>query len=290
MYVSMKEMLEQANAGGYAVMSINCFNLETIRAVIAAAEAEKAPIIVNIHQEHFLNHSDSELITPVVKLLANRASVPVSLSFDHGEKVEYLKQAIDDGFASVMVDASRFDLEGNIAMTREVVEYARPRGVSVEGEIGCMGGSEGGKFTEHSMYTDPDEAKRFFEETGIDALAVSIGTSHGDYPEGMVPKFDMERLRRIKALTHAPLVLHGGSGSGEENIRNAVQNGINKINVGCDFMNASRDSTKRILEKYPDINYYEMIHQVEKESAELVRYYIRLSGSAGMYKEEIESC
>ena len=280
MYVPMKPMLDRANEEGYAVMSINCFNLETARSVIRAAELVNAPIIVNIHQEHFLNHCDSRLITPIVKTLAQRASIDVSISFDHAEEFDYIKKAIDDGFSSVMVDGSRFDLDGNIALTRKVVEYARQYDVSVEGEIGTLGGSEGGSFTQNSMYTDPLEAKRFFEETGIDALAVSIGTSHGNYPDGMVPKFDMERLKEIKKLTGAPLVLHGTSGSGEENIKGAVANGINKINVGCDFMNANRDSTARILKETPDVNYYVMIHQVEEESIELVRYYIRLSGSS----------
>lgn len=281
MYVSMKEMLEDANRQGYAVMAINCFNLETARAVIAAAELERAPVIVNIYQDHLLHHCDSELIAPLVRTLAERAKVNVALNFDHGQEVEYLIKAIDDGFSSVMVDASRFDLEGNIAMTKKVVEYAHKKGVSVEGEIGCLGASEGGAFTENSMYTDPQEAKRFAEETGIDALAISIGTSHGNYPEGMVPEFDMDRLREIKRLTQMPLVLHGGSGSGEANILNSVKNGINKINVGCDFMNANRDSTVKILKENPEVNYFDLIHRTEQDSIELVRYYIRLSGSSG---------
>lgn len=281
MYVSMKEMLDAANLGGYAVMAINCFNLETARSVIRAAEAENAPIIVNIFADHLLTHSDSELITPIVKTLAARASVDVALNLDHGQEADYIKKAVDDGFSSVMVDASRFDLEGNIKMTKELADYAHARGVSVEGEIGCLGASEDGKFTQDAMYTDPEQAKEFVERTGIDALAVSIGTSHGNYPDGMVPKFDIERLRKIKELTGAPLVLHGGSGSGEENIRASVANGINKINVGCDFMNANRDATARILKDNPQINYFDLIHQVETDSVELVRYYIRLAGSNG---------
>ncbi|HAS38167.1 MAG TPA: fructose-bisphosphate aldolase, partial [Ruminococcaceae bacterium] len=217
MYVSMKKMLADANAGNYAVMAINCFNIETARAVIGAAEEEKAPIIVNIFQDHLLTHCDSELITPVVKILAERASVDVALNFDHGQEKEYLIKAIDDGFSSVMVDMSRFDLEENIRRTKEIADYAHAHGASAEGEIGCLGASEGGNFTQDAMYTDPEQAKMFFDRTGIDALAISIGTSHGNYPDGMVPKFDIERLKAIKKLTGAPLVLHGGSGSGEEN-------------------------------------------------------------------------
>jgi len=281
MYVSMKEMLRKANEGNYAVMAINCFNLETARAVIMAAELEKAPIIINIVQEHLLTHSDSELITPIVKTLAQRVNVEVALNFDHGEEYEYLKKAIEDGFSSVMVDASRFNLEGNILLTKKVVEFASKFDVSVEGELGCMGASEGECFTVNSMYTDPHEAKKFVEETGIDALAISIGTSHGNYPEGMIPEFDFKRLKEIKDITKMPLVLHGGSGSGEDNIKKSVEYGINKINVGTDFLDACCDSAKKQLEKDPNINFFTLMHQVEKDSIEKVRYYIKLSKSTG---------
>lgn len=281
MYVSMKEMLDKANKENYAVMAINCFNVETARTVITAAELERAPIIVNLYQDHLINHCDSELITPIVRTLANRATVNVALNFDHGQEARYLKKALDDGFSSVMVDASRYDLEENIKITKEVAEYAHALGATVEGEIGCLGATEGGEFSSGDMYTDPLEAKRFAEETGIDALAISIGTSHGNYPDGVVPEFDFERLKRIKELTRMPLVLHGGSGSGQKNIKYAVKYGINKINVGCDFMNACRDSVKAHLNKDPEINFYSLMHQIEKESVELVQYYIRLSGSAG---------
>ncbi|SNX55035.1 class II fructose-bisphosphate aldolase [Thermoanaerobacterium sp. RBIITD] len=279
MYVSMTEMLKKANQNNYAVMAINCFNIETARAVIKAAELENAPIIINVVQEHLLNHCDSGLITPIVKILASRTNIKVALNFDHGQDVLLLKKAIDDGFSSVMVDASRFGLEGNIAMTKEIVQYAHPKGVSVEGEIGCMGATEGANFTVNDMYTNPKEALRFVRETGIDALAISIGSSHGNYPKGMVPKFDFERLKVIKELTKMPLVLHGGSGSGEDNILKSVKYGINKINVGCDFMNANIAAIKARLKENPDINYYVLMHQVEQDSINLVRYYIKLSGS-----------
>ena len=281
MYVSMKGMLERANKGNYAVMAINCFNIETTRACIEAAQSLRAPIIINIVQEHMVNHCDSNLIAPIVEKLANRASVEVALNFDHGEEVPLLKKALQDGYSSVMVDASRYDLEGNIKMTREIVEFAQQFDASVEGEIGCMGATEGEEFTSDQMKTDPQQALRFATETGIDALAVSYGSSHGNYPKGYVPEFDFERLKEIKELTKMPLVLHGGSGSGDENILKSVENGINKINVGCDFMNANTEAIKKHLAEDPDINYWVMMHQVEKESQELVKHYIRLSGSEG---------
>ncbi len=281
MYVSMREMLAKANNENYAVMAINCFNIETARSVIQTAQEERAPIIINIVQEHMIEHCDSNLIAPIIKKLANRASVEVALNFDHGEEESLLKKAIVDEYSSVMVDASKYDLEGNIKMTRRIVKFAEAYGASVEGEIGGMGACEGNNFTAEDMITSPDEAKRFADETGVDALAISIGTSHGNYPKGYVPEFRFDRLQAIKTLTKMPLVLHGGSGSGDENIKKAVKYGINKINVGCDFMNANVASIKRQLAENPDINYWVMMHQVEKDSKELVRHYIRLSKSNG---------
>jgi len=180
MYVSMKNMLADANANGYAIMAINCFNIETARSVISAAEKSNAPIIVNIYKDHLLNHCDSALIAPIIKTLADRAKVSVALNLDHGEEKDYILKAIDDGFSSVMVDASRFDIDGNIKMTREVVEYAHARGVSVEGEIGCMGASEGGAFTQDSMYTDPIQAKEFYEQCGSKVCEMSAES--GSHP------------------------------------------------------------------------------------------------------------
>lgn len=277
----MKGMLERANKGNYAIMAINCFNIETARAVINAAQKERSPIIVNIVQEHMVNHCDSELIAPIVKKLAERSSVEVALNFDHGEEVGLIKKAITDGYSSVMVDASKYDLDGNILMTKEIVKFAEAYDVSVEGEIGCIGGSEGGQYTKESMLTNVEEAKRFVDETNVDALAISIGTSHGNYPEGYVPEFDFTRLKEIKEATKMPLVLHGGSGSGAENIKKCVEYGINKINVGCDFMNANVASIKAHLKEDPDINYWVMMNQVEKESQQIVQDYIKLAKSNG---------
>lgn len=281
MYVSMKEMLDKANKEGYAVMAINCFNLETARSVIRAAELEEAPVIVNLFQDHLLGHCDSELIVPIVKTLTDRSKVDVALNYDHGQDFASVRKAIDDGFSSVMVDASLYEYEENIRITKDMVEYAHDKKVSVEAELGCMGASEGGELTTEAMMTDPDQAKDFAERTGIDCLAISCGTSHGNYPDGMVPDLDFERIKKIKELTHMPLVLHGGSGAGERNIRKAVENGINKINVGCDFMNANRDAAIEILEQNRKINFFDFVEAVEEKSIELIRYYIKLSGSVG---------
>lgn len=284
MYTSMKNMLLDASKNHYAVMAINCFNIETCRCVINAAEKEDAPIIVNIFKDHLLTHCESALIAPVVRYLADRAKISVALNYDHGSDEKSLLKAIDDGFSSVMADMSQYTIEENIKRTRSIADYAHSKGASIEGEIGSLGQTEGGNYTGKKMYTDPDEAKKFFDETDIDALAISFGSSHGNYPEGKSPEFDFDRLKAIKKKTGAPLVLHGGSGSGEENIINAVKYGISKINVGCDFMNANKNNVMHLLEENPDINYFDLIHESEKESEKLVRYYIGLSGSKGKNK------
>lgn len=278
MYVSMKGMLKRAHEGNYAIMAINCFNLETARAVINAAQSLRAPIIINIVQEHLVNHCDSELITPIVKTLAQRASVEVALNYDHGEDILLVKKALHDGYSSVMIDASKYDFDKNIEITKSIVEFAQQFDASVEAEIGAMGATSG-NFTDEAMKTDPKQAQQFVEATGIDCLAVSFGSSHGDYPEGYIPKFDFDRLKEIKKLTKIPLVLHGGSGSGDENIIKSVKYGINKINVGCDFMTANTDAIKAHLKEDPNINYWVMMNQVEKESEAIIKHYIKLSGS-----------
>jgi fructose-bisphosphate aldolase class II len=279
MYVAMKEILDRANKENYAVMAINCFNLETARTVITTANKLNAPIIINIYQAHLAEHAYTNLITPIVKTIASQVKVPVALNLDHGTDKELVYQAINDGFSSVMYDGAEFELERNIAETKSVVSYAHQHGVSVEAELGSLGATAGDNYTLDDMKTNPDQAADFVKKTGIDALAISYGSSHGNYPEGMTPEFDFERLQAIKASVDIPLVLHGGSGSGSENILKSVQYGINKINVGCDFMNANRDSTQKIIQADPDVNYFDLIHQVEQDSAEVIAHYIELSCS-----------
>lgn len=281
MYVSMKEILKRANEGNYAVIAINCYNIETSRAVINAAQSLRAPVIINIVHEHLVNHCDSELITPIVKLLAERASVEVVLNYDHGQNISLIKKALHDGFSSVMVDRSNFKLEENIKATKEVVDFAQTYGASVEGEIGGMGTGYDGNLTSETMKTDPEQAVRFAKQTGIDVMAISFGSSHGNYPKGYIPILDFERLRKIKELTKMPLALHGGSGSGDENIKKCVEFGINKINIGTDFMNVQTAAVKHYVEQDPNIHFWVMMHQVELDSQEIVKHYIKLSGSVG---------
>lgn len=280
MYVSMKGMLARANQGKYAVMAINCFNLETAKAVIEAAQELRAPIIVDLLQDHLMQHLGSKLLTRPIIEMANAASVEVAINLDHGQDVGFVKRCLRDGFSSVMMDASRYPIDENIRITKEMVEFAQSYDASVEGEIGNIGSVSRNQMTDDEMYTNPDLAIRYAKETGIDALAISYGSSHGDYPDGYIPAFRFDILEKIKGETGIPLVLHGGSGCGEENIRKSISLGINKINVGSDFFKAQINSIKENMVGN-EIDYFDVIHQTIKAGKDLVKYYIELAGSEG---------
>lgn len=280
MYVSMKGMLARANQGKYAVMAINCFNLETAKAVIEAAQELRAPIIVDLLQDHLIQHLGSKLLTRPIIEMANAASVEVAINLDHGQDIGFVKRCLRDGFSSVMMDASRYPIDENIRITKEMVEFAQSYDASVEGEIGNIGSVSRNQMTDDEMYTNPDLAIRYAKETGIDALAISYGSSHGDYPDGYIPAFRFDILEKIKGETGIPLVLHGGSGCGEENIRKSISLGINKINVGSDFFKAQVNSIKENMVGN-EIDYFDIIHQTIKAGKDLVKYYIELAGSEG---------
>jgi len=276
----MKGMLARANQGKYAVMAINCFNLETAKAVIEAAQELRAPIIVDLLQDHLMQHFGSKLLTRPIIEMANAASVEVAINLDHGQDVGFVKRCLRDGFSSVMMDASRYPIDENIRITKEMVEFAQSYDASVEGEIGNIGSVSRNQMTDDEMYTNPDLSIRYAKETGIDALAISYGSSHGDYPDGYIPAFRFDILEKIKGETGIPLVLHGGSGCGEENIRKSISLGINKINVGSDFFKAQINSIKKTMVGN-EIDYFDVIHQTIKAGKDLVKYYIELAGSEG---------
>lgn len=280
MYGSMKEMLQRANNGNYAVMAINCFNLESAKAVIDAAQELRAPIIIDLLQEHLAEHFDSDILTEPIIKLAQAASVEVAINLDHGQDMAGVKQCLYNGFRSVMVDASAYPIVENSAITKEMVAFAQMFDASVEAEVGGIG-SVASHQTDEEMFTDPALAIRFAKETGIDALAISYGSSHGNYPEGFYPDFHFDILDEIKAATQMPLVLHGGSGCGAANIKKSVAKGINKINVGADFMTAQRESITRNLATDPSMDYVQLIHETMEAGKQVVKEYIELAGSAG---------
>jgi len=282
MYESMRGILAKANEEGYAVMAINAFNLESAAGVIHAAAQMDAPIIIDLLQDHVKAYFDCDVLAAPLIKMAQRVHVPVAINLDHGSDVAHLKRCLHEGFSSVMVDASMRPFNENVGITRSVVEFAQQFGASVEAEVGGMGlVQEGSGFTSTGMYTNPDDAIAFIEQTGIDALAVSYGSSHGAYPEGYVPEFRFDIVEKIKAATGIPLVLHGGSGTTPETIKRSIACGINKINVGTDYMIAQRTFIAHALSEQPDYDYPELIHRSYLAGAAVIERYIELSGSQG---------
>ena len=229
MLATLNEVLEIAQARNCAVGSFNTPNLESVQAVISAAEELGEPVILmhaQVHEEMGLIRMED--IVDVMLLKAEKASVPVCVHLDHGTDVDYVKRGMELGFTSVMYDGSTLPLVENYDNTCTVVELAHRLGISVEAEVGSMGVREGGEGGGESIYTDPSEAKAFVEKTGIDALACAFGTAHGLYLKQ--PKLDFDRLAEIRRIVDVPLVMHGGSGVSEENYRIAIATGIRKIN------------------------------------------------------------
>lgn len=286
MYASMKNMLLHAHQNHYAVVAINVVNMEQVKACIESAEEEHSAIILNISPRQMKAHAYPYIMAPMVKNLAERANVPVALNIDHGVNMEDILQAIHCGYSSVMVDASSFPLEENIRRVSAVCALAHEKGLSVEAELGHVGIAANADGQNADYYTNVGQAKEFVERTGCDCLAVAIGTAHGSYPKNMIPKLDFDRLRELKETLDMPLVLHGGSGAGEENIRRAVACGINKINVCTDLMNYAKESLVKTLKEQPDIQYMELNEAVEEAMKTFIKNFMRLIGSSGRYTFE----
>ncbi len=286
MLVNMKYILDAANRDGYAVMAVNTINMEMARAVITAAAEEHSPIIVQLGKGQMTKHAHPDDVIPMIQDMARRVDVPVCLNLDHGPDFEAELDAMHRGFTNVMIDASSLPFEENVRRTRQIVDLAHARGISVEAELGHVGMAADGDDQSADMYTNVAQAVEFVERTGIDALAVAIGTAHGKYPEGYVPKLDFDRLAELKAALKMPLVLHGGSGSGEANIRKAVAGGINKINV---YTDVSRVAGKAMQERWaqePGTDLINIMMAAESAIKEYVKGYIRMIGSNDRYTFE----
>ena len=237
MLVNLNEVLKPAQAGGYAVGLFNTTDTDMLQAAIEAAEARRAPIIIGT-AEILLPYGELSLIAPSVIAAAKRASVPVVVHYDHGLTFERCMEALRLGFSSVMFDGSTLPYEENIAQTREIVKIAHSFGATVEGEIGHVGNAD--EEESEARYTTVEEAKAYLSATGVDALAIAIGTAHGAYK--VAPKLSFERLREIKAAVDVPLVLHGGSGLTDDDFKNAVKDGIAKVNIFTDLCVAGMNS------------------------------------------------
>lgn len=235
MLMNMKELLEVADRHQFAVPAFNAGCGQIVKAAVETAEEKHSPVIIEVHPDE-LEFLGDAFITYCVKA-ANDTRMPVVVHLDHGSSYAQIERAVRDGYTSVMIDASRRSFEENVLITGRVVEFAHPLGVSVEAELGTIGimGNSAEEGTKEITYTVPSEAEKFVRLTGVDALAVGIGTAHGLYPKGYVPKLRLDILKEIKAAVDIPLVLHGGSGNPDEEVAAAVKLGINKVNISSDI-------------------------------------------------------
>jgi fructose-bisphosphate aldolase class II len=303
MFVNPKQYLVRARREGWALGGFNVFNLESARAVIDAATELAAPLLVQT-SEGAVKHAGLENLVAIVRQLADRTRAPIALHLDHGKSEELARAAVDAGYTSVMIDASRESFDVNLRETRDIVAYAHSRGVHVEAELGTLGGIEDlGEESMRSMLTDPAQAVRFAAETGVDALAVAIGTSHGAYKFKGEPHLDFDRLREIASQVEQPIVLHGASTLPREGvelanrygaklehaigipvplIQQAVKLGVAKVNTDSDLRLAALGRLREVLTKRPDIfNVYELMGELEQAIRQATAERIRVLGGAG---------
>jgi fructose-bisphosphate aldolase class II len=303
MLVTNKDLLYPARQKAYAVGAFNINNLESLLAVAEAAVEEKSPVIVAVTPSA-IKYAGLAYLAKIVKTAAELATVPMSLHLDHGENFETVSKCIEAGFTSVMIDGSFLKFEENVALTKRVVDFAHPKRVAVEAELGRLAGVEESTVEEkEAVLTDPNSAKDFVEKTGVDALAVAIGTSHGAYKFKAEPKLDFERLKLVREKINAPLVLHGASsvpqwiiekavkygaelagakGIPEEHIKKAISFGIAKINIDTDLRLAFTATIREFLANSPkEFDPRKILGPAKEAMKEVIKGKMRLFGSSG---------
>ena len=287
MLVTMKEMLIDAKRKHYAIPAFDVSNYEMMKAVLETCEEEKSPaLLMGLGVD--LQGRDMQLLTSMVKSASDYFNVPVCFHLDHATDFDFIKTAIDNGFSSVMYDGSVLPFNENALKTADVVKYAHKKGVTVEAELGHVGNASVGSISETGADVDPgesltvpEEVSKFIDITDVDALAVAIGTAHGVYKK--TPELRIDRLDEITAVCDRPLVLHGGSGTPDDQMKNAIAHGITKINIYSDVLYALNQGLKNTLNKvtnpstWPFIVYEDAIKMMK----EVVREKIRTFGSAG---------
>ena len=246
--VTVNTMLKDAQVTGKAIGAFNIENMEMAQAVIDAAMEINRPVILQTTPST-LRYASVSVFAAMVSALAKKASVPVAMHLDHGSSYDLVMEAIGAGYSSVMFDGSPLSFKENVAVTRRVVKAAEARGISVEAELGSVGGKEDDHEAE-ADYTDPDKAEEFVELTGVDSLAIAIGTAHGIYSG--VPRLDIPRLAKIREKVSVPLVLHGASGLSAEAVRACISEGICKVNFATELRIAYSDGVKAYLSENPD--------------------------------------
>ncbi|MEN6350546.1 MAG: class II fructose-1,6-bisphosphate aldolase [Syntrophomonas sp.] len=279
--VPVHDLLSKAEQGGYAVGAFNANNMEIVQAIMEAAERENSPVIMQASQGA-INYAGLEFITGMVRIAAEAGSVPVALHLDHGTDFDQVVRCIRSGFSSVMYDGSKLPLEENIAITNKVLDIARPIGVSVEAELGKIGGTEDDIHVsdKEAMYTDPEEARIFVEKARVDSLAIAIGTAHGQYKGE--PKLDFERLQKIRALVGIPIVLHGSSGVPDETVQKAISLGVRKVNIDTNIREAFVWTMRKVIQEKPaEIDPRKILGPAREAAVEIIREKMRVFGSSG---------
>lgn len=280
MLVNMVEMLNKAKEGKYAVGQFNINNLEWTKTILSVAEEMKSPVILGVSEGAAKYMGGFNTVTGMVKGLLQdmQITVPVAIHLDHGQSFENCKKAIDAGFTSVMIDGSHHPIDENIAMTKEVVDYAHARGISVEAEVGTVGGTEDGVYG-GIRYADEGECVRIVNEAGVDCLAPALGSVHGPYKGE--PKLGFVEMESIKKATNKPLVLHGGTGIPDDMIRKAISCGTCKINVNTECQLAFHEEIVKVLNANPSVyDPRKFIGPATKGIAAAVKAKIEVFGSA----------
>lgn len=276
MLVNTKDMLARAWERGYAIPSPDFVDSNSARAYAQVAGELRAPLILSFAEVH-LEHLSIEEAALLGRYYAQHVDAPIALHLDHGVSMPVIEEAIERGFTSVMIDASGEDLAENIRRTKEVVELAHAHGVDVEAEIGHVGTEEEGNDHELSdnVYTEVAAALKLVRETGVDSVAVSVGTKHGAYKGE--PHINFERLAELNEALGIPLVLHGGSGTGDDRLARCARSGVAKVNLYTEFIVAARDA---VYEQQPD-NWVKMLHAADEAMKEVLRRYYRVLHCAG---------
>jgi len=281
MLVSGKRILEPAYEHGFAVPAFNISDYGMLRASIEACESVGSPMIVSIHPAEWELMGD-EFLASVLEL-ARAATVPVAIQLDHGATFEQVIGAIRLGFTSVMIDGSLLPYEENVALTRKVVEAAHIVGVSVEGEVGTIGPRDPKTAEELAaiVYTTPAEAAQFVADTGVDFLAVAVGTCHGVYPAGVAPKLKIELVEQIRDATSVPLVLHGGSGAPDDEVSQTVTRGVSKVNISADMKLAYFARLREVLADPKHREPHDIYPPALEAVKDVVRHKVEVFGGAG---------
>lgn len=275
---TLSKILAKAQKEGYAVGAFNVENMEMVQAVIGVAEELQSPVILQTTPST-LQYAGCELFFSIINALTKKTDIPVAIHLDHGNSFEIVSKAFREGYTSVMIDGSKLSREENIQLTKSVVKLCSPSGVSVEAELGCVGGKED-EHSDNNELTQPEEARFFASETKVDALAVAIGTAHGLYKT--TPDIDVDRLKEIRKNVDIPLVLHGTSGVPDDVVKECIKNGICKVNYATDLRVAFTKGVLSTLKKNGNI--YDPKQYFSAGSEEVKRYVaskMKICGCAG---------